>query len=745
MDRNSTVSRNTRLSFSTAGDETVAVSVKGEIKLLECDPDILERVLNIADKEGTVEGIIQHFAEEFPAEDVLHFLESITEAGLLTVTTKEETEAKQDVPLPVLLGKGKLAQAVQQALKKELVHFPFAPPAKMDNFAEGTVFIVCPEQADFNTLLELNSLFIQHRSSYILCYFDGEQIAVGPSVLPGLTPCLSCYLEHRRTGLEQTMDNHFPWQSLGKLTAAWPLPEGPQWDISASWAAELILSETERLRMGGENPKLSGNQALFTRPSSSAQTTVRFEPISTCPSCHALALDKIHQGRPKHYPPPVQLYPDTPVQYTVGGRRSISHDETRKMLDNCLARMDCRISIQRFQDGPLDNTLHRFSASAESSYDPKRAMLVPKLESRGKGLTQEQAYFSAAFELFERISANYTGGFELIRAPYSEVKDLALNIPSHLGKVFHNGGMDTFHEDAPVDWVWGHSLLDGTPKLVPASMVFLSSTRFQGQFYDNTSGGLAAGGTYEDALLQALFEVIEHDAWMIWQANRVQRPVIELDKNLPEGVEELLERIAAHGLRLVLRDYTTDFGFPVFRAWMVDDQDFSFYGSTGFGASLDPAIALERSISEAYQARDLGVERRISNYGIPVARDLVFEYHSLFNLSYFKTIELNNDPDQARVKYSSFTNQSTESVSKDIKKVLDRIRNVIPDAELMAVNLTKEHINIPVVRVIAGGGVQMNAEPLLSASDRLFNLPVMMGHRDEPLSYDDLYNGAYPH
>jgi hypothetical protein len=63
----------------------------------------------------------------------------------------------------------------------------------------------------------------------------------------------------------------------------------------------------------------------------------------------------------------------------------------------------------------------------------------------------------------------------------------------------------------------------------------------------------------------------------------------------------------------------------------------------------------------------------------------------------------------------------------------------------MAVNLTTQHIGIPVVRVIAGGGIQKNAEPILSASDRFFNLPVLMGHRDEPLGYDDLYNGSYPH
>ncbi|MCI5119662.1 MAG: hypothetical protein D3908_00385, partial [Candidatus Electrothrix sp. AUS4] len=188
-----------------------------------------------------------------------------------------------------------------------------------------------------------------------------------------------------------------------------------------------------------------------------------------------------------------------------------------------------------------------------------------------------------------------------------------------------------------------------------------------------------------------------------------------------------------------------EFGFPVFRAWMIDDSDFSFYGSNGFGASLDPAIALERSISEAYQARDLGDDQRISTYCNPVARDLVFQYHSLFSLSHFKTLEMNDSTDQPVVNYSSLENQSTSSVSEDIKAVVTRIRSVIPHAELMTVNLTKEHLGIPVVRVIAGGGIQKNAEPILSASDRLFNLPVLMGHRNEPLGYDDLYNGSYPH
>ena len=745
MNTNTVLRKDARLSLSPAGSEAVAVAVQGQLKLLECDPTVLGRVLDAVGDEAVAGQIIEHFAGEFPAEDVLNFLATLAESGLLTVVeTPARPATAQQLPPLCLIGSGRLAKTLQQSLTGEVLLRPFQLPTEDETFAAGTVFLLCPEQAEFRALLEFNALFLKRRAPFILCYFDGHQLAVGPTVLPGLTSCFGCYIEHRRHRLTRACGSAFPWQSLEGLAAAWPLPDTPPQRAAAVWAAELIAREAERLRGSGEHPELLGRQLLFPEPSAVGQAVVEFFPISSCPACHALALDRLHEGRPSMIPPAITIHTDTPVQYTVGGRRSISNQATRKLLEESLARLGAQVSIRRHHDGPLDHMLYRFSASTELHYDPKRRMIVPQQNSRGKGLTEEQAYFSAAFELFERISARYHGGVGLIRAPYREVRDLAMNVPDHIGTVYHQGEMDCFNEAAPIDWVWGHSLHDGSPKLVPASMVFLSNTRFMGQFYDTASGGLAAGGTYEDAVLQALLELIEHDAWMIWQANRVQRPRILLDNQLPDTVKCLLERITAHGLRLVLRDYTSDFGFPVFRAWMIDDSNYAFYASNGFGASLDPAIALERSVSEAYQARDPGADKRISNYRNPLARDLVFQYHSLFALNHFKTLEMNEDSGPT-VCYSSFTKQSALSVSDDIRTVLARIRAVLPKAEVIAVNLTQDGIRVPVVRVIASGGVQKNAEPILSASDRLFTMPVQMGSRVEPLAYDDLFNGIYPH
>uniref|UniRef100_UPI004056C6C4 TOMM precursor leader peptide-binding protein n=1 Tax=Candidatus Electronema sp. TaxID=2698783 RepID=UPI004056C6C4 len=745
MNANTVIRKNARLSLSPAGSEAVAVAVQGQLKLLECDPAVLGRVLDAVGDETAASQIVEHFAGEFPAEDVLNFLATLTESGLLTADEiKAQPALLQPLPPLCLIGSGRLAETLRQSLTGEVL-LPFQLPAEDDEiFAAGTVFILCPEQATFRALLDFNAFFLKRRSPFILCYFDGHQLAAGPSVLPGLTSCFGCYTEHRRLRLARACGSTFPWQSLEELAAVWPLPDTPQQRAAAVWAAELIAREAERLRVDGENPELLGRQLLFAEPSAAGQSAVEFFPISSCPACHALALDRLHEGRPKMIPPAVSFHTDKPVRYTAGGRRSISNQETKKLLNESLARLGAKVSIRRHHDGPLDHMLYRFFACTETNYDPKRRMIVPQQNSRGKGFTEEQAYFSAAFELFERISARYHGGVGLIRAPYCEVRDLAMNVPDHIGTVYHQGEMDRFDESLPIDWVWGHSLHDGSPKLVPASMVFLSNTRFMGQFYDTASGGLAAGGTYEDAVLQALLELVEHDAWMIWQANRVQRPRIVLDDKLPGAVRKLLDRIAAHGLRLVIRDYTSDFGFPVFRAWMIDDSNYSFYASNGFGASLDPAIALERSVSEAYQARDPGADRRISNYRNPLARDLVFQYHSLFALNHFKTLEMNTDSGAA-VNYSSFVNQSAQSVSDDIRTVVSRICAVLPKAEVIAVNLTKDGIGVPVVRVIASGGMQKNAEPILSASNRLFNMPVMMGCRTERLAYDDLFNGVYPH
>ena len=69
-----------------------------------------------------------------------------------------------------------------------------------------------------------------------------------------------------------------------------------------------------------------------------------------------------------------------------------------------------------------------------------------------------------------------------------------------------------------------------------ASLTFLTSTYFKGNFIPASSTGLAAGGTLKDAILQGIYEILEHDAWMIGQANMIKLPLVDIATSKNENL-----------------------------------------------------------------------------------------------------------------------------------------------------------------------------------------------------------------
>lgn len=194
------------------------------------------------------------------------------------------TDSQRDRPPVIVLGEGILADTVQvfgerlladtarKTVHENIRQLPIKSAESLtlnERFEPGTIFILCPDQADFGMLFDLNSFFLKHRHPFALCYFDGKQVVAGPSVLPGLTPCFACYMEHRRK----------------KFFAARPLPDTPRWRTLASEAAELIVCEADRLHTEKKRRKLTGIQTLFPLQSSSGQPATKFFLTSSCPSC----------------------------------------------------------------------------------------------------------------------------------------------------------------------------------------------------------------------------------------------------------------------------------------------------------------------------------------------------------------------------------------------------------------------------------------------------------------------------
>jgi ribosomal protein S12 methylthiotransferase accessory factor YcaO len=428
--------------------------------------------------------------------------------------------------------------------------------------------------------------------------------------------------------------------------------------------------------------------------------------------------------------------------YHNGGLRSATLEDACACIDSVLKKFRHDIKFERSMVTPLDKTLSKIVARYSGTLDPQLPFFTPaSWVSRGKGRTEEQAYLSAAFEMFERLSAFYHGDLEVVRATFKEASGVALDVSSFLGDVYLNGFVDHFTEDTPIDWVWGHSLVHHRPVLVPASMVF-NSGNFLGHFFGPSSGGLASGAVLEDAILQALLEAIEHDAWMIWQANTVNTPGIRLEMIEDDGLRHDLRAMKECGFKVVLKNYTTDFAIPVVKAWVINEQNLAHYAFSGFGANLNPDIAVTRAITEANQY--LTKPGPIcSPYLPPTGWSLVDNVRSLYALFPFNRFELlPSDHDSA---YSALKNMSTGTVSGDISRLISLVQNSLPDVEVAVVNLTKPEFGIPVVKTVVGGGLQRFEKPIISPCRRLFEVPVKMGYREKETPYNELYLGQFPH
>ena len=314
----------------------------------------------------------------------------------------------------------------------------------------------------------------------------------------------------------------------------------------------------------------------------------------------------------------------------------------------------------------------------------------------GKGATPEQAKASAVMEAMERYSAEQResdevayGTLEQIRGtgmPYVEPADLIL--PARImGMV----------ESAEIAWTQCYDILRGEDVWVPACAVFypyypdgdLQLFRFH-------TNGIASGNTIEEAILHALFEVIERDAWSIAESfNRTNADVIvDDDDSVPA---RLLKNFSDAGVRIRLKDLTTDVGVTTIGASSDDirTKDPEML-DIGVGTHLNPEIAVIRALTEVAQSRTT------HKHGLKVNAELQKRTREI---GYEKVKEANalwfNDSKRS-VKLSEMKDEATEYVLDDIEVVLGKLMDAGFDRVVIA-DLTRPEIGVPTVRAIVPG------------------------------------------
>ncbi|MYZ39967.1 MULTISPECIES: YcaO-like family protein [unclassified Streptomyces] len=218
--------------------------------------------------------------------------------------------------------------------------------------------------------------------------------------------------------------------------------------------------------------------------------------------------------------------------------------------------------------------------------------------SQGKGATDELAKISAVLESAELWHAEQPPMTTPARGTHR-----GLNPPYPMSllpvKADHEG-----LKDIELDWVTGTGLTSGQDIPVPAALVrrrLRRDVRRPDPFHV-TSNGLACGNTMDEAVLHALFEVVERDVLhRDYTSGGQHRALIDPRSVDDPYCRDLIDRFLDARMFLEIALVDSAHRIPVCAAYIwSEDYPVVFAGS---GCHRDPHIALSRALTEAAQSR----------------------------------------------------------------------------------------------------------------------------------------------
>jgi ribosomal protein S12 methylthiotransferase accessory factor len=311
------------------------------------------------------------------------------------------------------------------------------------------------------------------------------------------------------------------------------------------------------------------------------------------------------------------------------------------------------------------------------------------------------------------LAAKVSGIMEAVEAWHAENVLLPLRLATYnelrrVARVVGVGGIarprsSRFHPDLTILWIEGTDVFSAEPVWVPYECVHLD-LRVPGPqgtgCFRASSAGLAAGNHVLEAVSHALCELVERDAFALWQEHGKSEQaarVIDADSVDDPGCRRLLDAFAAAGVGVTIFDLTTDVELPVFAATIVDrhtDAHRRVPAALGGGCHPDRAVALSRALTEAAQSRltmIAGSRDDLSSAYWRQVRDIQAIRTNVGRLDGRPGRSFRDVPDIPG-----------DSIDDDVAHELDRLRAVGLQRAVL-VNLTRSDIGVPVVRMVVPG------------------------------------------
>lgn len=320
--------------------------------------------------------------------------------------------------------------------------------------------------------------------------------------------------------------------------------------------------------------------------------------------------------------------------------------------------------------------------------------------TQGKGVNYVDALASALLEAVERHAASRRQPTLLATVAQLEALGRAYLPPEAL-----NAAPVGEH---PIEWIAATSLRTGQEVLVPAADVLYPYFAPPGAVRPMrpSTTGLASGNTTAEAILHALFEVIERDAVSCHQLGAGAK-LLDLD-SLPDGSPErwLCDRFKQAGVELFVLDMSETSLAATFRAITIDHSPRGprlMVG--GQGAHIYPQVALRRALAEAAQSRAVAIQ---------ASREDLVRHADNWNPQFNVGLRARLLREMARregVTALKTTNPNEgDSIASLLRQMCRRVA-AAGFADVVYTNLTDPRIGIPTLHVLVPGMMDVVVEP----------------------------------
>jgi bacteriocin biosynthesis cyclodehydratase domain-containing protein len=584
-------------------------------------------------------------------------------------------------------------------------------------------------------LEEWNEAALAADSPWLMARPVGETLWFGPYFMPRRTGCWRC-LSFR------LIRNRHVEGYVQRRTGERPQRPASTPPGAAQVAAGLLARELAGAAVAGEAPTVTGRIVTLRRDLGTLEHELIKRP--QCPACGV--------GAEAYGGPEISLSP-APKTLTAGGAwRSMTAEQTLERLEKHVSPITGAVAWAADLTEPEDSGHTFWAGHWFPVLGSERGSVVLRQNVRGrsggKGPTKAQARASAICESLERYSGCFFGDEPRERSTLARLGEKAVEFSElplysdeqYAHRLEWNAKIGSelqlvpveLDPDREVDFSAAWSLTNAETRMVPTAYCFYGHpdiADFSTFFCAGDSNGQGAGNTLEEAITQGTMELVERDGVAIWWYNRLRLPEVDLDSFSDDWIDRVRGEYDALGRDVWALDLTTDIGIPVFvaasRRRDAEPEDLIF----GFGAHLEPRLAMARAFSELNQF--LPAVRRDEQGEYMLDDPVAIEWW--VNSSLESDPYLAPDPDAPKRRLDDFPDLAGDDLKADIETCVRLFDEA--GLETIVIDQSRPDIELRTAKVMVPGlrHFWRRLRP-----GRLYDVPVAMGRLEKPVAEADL-------